>query len=473
MKQEGEKVSLRLKKGVVPHKFHCQKRNMPSSLERMGAIKRQRLALINESLSEVASGSSNVPEDCELPGTSAEAEPGISRTEICDNTDIEKLPCDKAVQVNIKPKFRSRGVNVNIVMEKRSVGLSPIPVSPSKNIAMKSPMPTFSKVDSPVDMSTSSNSSAITQDYEPSSSSEYSWMQDDSEDEKRFKNVMRSSMITCIEKEPKIFLGLPKQSYHLIKLLSEKIPLPTLNILISLKKIKLNDSFDVLAMHFGYSQSNISRIFSKSIPLIAARMKNLVVWPTPSEIRRNLPISFRARYANVVSIIDCLEIQIEKPSNAVHQSLTWSQYKKCNTLKYLISSTPDGLINFISHGYGGRATDMIIVEDCGYLELLPTDKAVMADRGFKNLSHLLQTKKCTLIRPPSVSKSSPSSKDEVRQSKQIAALRIHIERVINRLREFHMLLPHACVDHNLIPIIDEVITISCGLVNLQDVLIKK
>lgn len=40
-------------------------------------------------------------------------------------------------------------------------------------------------------------------------------------------------------------------------------------------------------------------------------------------------------YSNVQSIIDCLEIEIEKPSNAIHQSLTWSEYKNVNTLKYL------------------------------------------------------------------------------------------------------------------------------------------
>ncbi|GBP75134.1 hypothetical protein EVAR_42377_1 [Eumeta japonica] len=58
----------------------------------------------------------------------------------------------------------------------------------------------------------------------------------------------------------------------------------------------------------------------------------------------------RRKYHHVSCIIDCLEIEIQKPSNAVHQALTWSDYKKANTLKYLISSTPDGLVNFISPG---------------------------------------------------------------------------------------------------------------------------
>ncbi|XP_074040735.1 uncharacterized protein [Leptinotarsa decemlineata] len=61
----------------------------------------------------------------------------------------------------------------------------------------------------------------------------------------------------------------------------------------------------------------------------------------------------------------------------------------------------------ISKGYGGRASDIIIVEN---LECLPPNTAVMAGRGFKDLSHLIENKKCTLIRPPSVFKSTTRTK---------------------------------------------------------------
>ncbi|KAF9411551.1 hypothetical protein HW555_009699 [Spodoptera exigua] len=495
MKEQGEKCTLRLKKGVLPHIFLCQKRRMPLPKERMAVVKMQRLTLVNEALSSEIAIKSSVSEPSQR--SDHEVSPSTSHTNVCDQpgcstsrigcddlqvelstSHIEKtLHCDKAVQVNIKPNYRSKGVNVNIPTKKQNVALSPFPfvtqnigTSPVKLSVLKRKLFTENTADT---ISISSYFSMSSTDYEPSYQSESSEVLSDSEKEKQFKYEMCSIMLTAIEKEPKMLLGLPKQSYHLIKLLSDNIPLPSKHILITLKKIKLNESFSILALQFGCSQSTICRIFSRSISLIAAKLKDLIVWPASSDIYNNLPISFRRRYGNVVSIIDCLEIQIEKPSNAVHQSLTWSQYKKCNTLKYLISCTPDGLINFISDGYGGRATDVMIVQDSSYLQALPPNKAVMADRGFKDLSCLLEAKRCTLIRPPSVSKSTPSTKNEVKLSKRIAALRIHVERVINRLREFHMLLPHACVDYNLIPIIDDVIIVACGLVNMQDVLIKK
>ncbi|XP_037963539.2 uncharacterized protein LOC119691085 [Plutella xylostella] len=475
--QEIEKSTLRLKKGVLPHKFECEKDNqLQLPPVRKDFLKRKYLEIIEGA-------------PCALPAeqsvSSSESNLEAATSLSSSHIHIEKennLHINKAIQVNSKIYKRSKSVNVNLCAKTKNAGVSPISI-PSKMTStspLKIAQPPGIKIklfEDNTDVASKSSdqpSQLSFSSFEPDDTgSETSWIEDDSERESQFKNQMRSCMLTAIENEPKMLIGLPKRCYYLIKLLSENIPLHTIDILITLKKIKLNESFSILALQFGYTQSTISRIFSKSVLLLAGKMKDLIVWPAPVDIFNNLPIPFRARYSNVVSIIDCLEIQIEKPSNAVHQSLTWSQYKKCNTLKYLISCTPDGLVNFISNGYSGRATDVMIVEDCGYLECLPSKTAVMADRGFKDLSYLLGKKDCTLIRPPSVYKSTPSSKEDVKQSKRIAALRIHVERVINRLREFAMLLPHACVDHNLLSIIDEVIIVACGLINMQDVLIKK
>lgn len=83
-----------------------------------------------------------------------------------------------------------------------------------------------------------------------------------------------------------------------------------------------------------------------------------------------------------MSIIDCCEIFIERPSSPDASALTWSNYKHNNTIKYLISITPHGHISFISKGWGGRASDKMITWESSYLHnLLPGD-LVLADRGF-------------------------------------------------------------------------------------------
>ncbi|KAJ8952444.1 hypothetical protein NQ314_007555 [Rhamnusium bicolor] len=73
--------------------------------------------------------------------------------------------------------------------------------------------------------------------------------------------------------------------------------------------------------------------------------------------------------------------------------MTWSDYKKCNTLKFLISSTPDGMITFISGAFGGRASDKEIISQSNFFNELPNACAVMADRGFKEIDFMLAKKK--------------------------------------------------------------------------------
>ncbi|KAI5633996.1 DDE superfamily endonuclease domain-containing protein [Phthorimaea operculella] len=209
-----------------------------------------------------------------------------------------------------------------------------------------------------------------------------------------------------------------------------------------------------------------------AVPLIASVLHPLIIQSTKKTVKRNLPIAFRHKYHHIYCIIDCLEIEIQKSSKSVEQTLTWSQYKKANTAKYLISSTPDGVINYISPGYSGRITDVLVVQICSLLDYLEPGVSILADRGFKHIEEALLNKGINLERPPTVTQNSKMSKQDVIRTKQIASLRIHIERVIRRLREFSMLKPHSVVNKKLLKYLDDCVVIACALINLQDSIIK-
>lgn len=310
-------------------------------------------------------------------------------------------------------------------------------------------------------------------------SSSYKISSGTSNEEEKLKDDLTEKVIyenftkRLIEKNPQLYLGIRKESMYIIDLLHEECSISVRDIYLTLKKVKLNLPFSVLGHEFGLSESQASRVFNKSVKIMALKLKQLIVWPSKQQIMFNLPIHFRYRYNDVESIIDCFEIEIEKPSDACNQAMTWSEYKKCNTVKYLISVTPDGHINFISEGVCGRCTDMSIVENCGYLDTLPDNVKVMADRGFKQLDVQLTKKKCILIRPPSVSQNTQSSKSDVKLTKQIASLRIHVERVINRIRNFKFVDIHTRIDNKLLQYLDSAVFIASGLVNLQSEVIKQ
>ena len=109
----------------------------------------------------------------------------------------------------------------------------------------------------------------------------------------------------------------------------------------------------------------------------------LVRWPDRQAIQRTMPYCFRVHYGlKVTAIIDCFELFIEKPSSLFARACIWSQYKHHNTAKYLIAITPQGVVSFISRGWGGRVSDQYITEHSGFLRNILHGDVVLADRGF-------------------------------------------------------------------------------------------
>ena len=169
---------------------------------------------------------------------------------------------------------------------------------------------------------------------------------------------------------------------------------------------------------------------------------------------------------------------IEKTSNFLAKSCTWSQYKHYNTAKYLISITPQGVTSFISNGWGGRASDKYIVENSGYLKYISPGDFVLADRGF-DVADSLALFGATLAIPAFTRGQNQLSAADVETTRRLANVRIHVERIIGSVRQrFQILsatgvLPKEMVSHhknddNDHIILDSVVRVCCSLNNVSE-----
>ena len=113
----------------------------------------------------------------------------------------------------------------------------------------------------------------------------------------------------------------------------------------------------------------------------------------------------------------------------------------------------------VSSCYGGRASDIFIVRNSGFLNMIE----IMADRGFKIREDLIMHM-AKLCIPPSCASSMQMLPHDVRETSNITNVRIYVEQAIGRLKVFLLLNNELPI--SLLPLADDIVRVCCDLCNL-------
>ncbi|XP_064462707.1 uncharacterized protein LOC135373434 [Ornithodoros turicata] len=224
-----------------------------------------------------------------------------------------------------------------------------------------------------------------------------------------------------------------------------------------------------LAHRFSITQSTVSRICTSWINFLYVKLSALPLWPPREVINATMPPQFAEKYASTRVILDATEIRCEVPSSLSLQSSTYSSYKSSNTFKGLIGVSPNGLVTFVSELFTGSTSDRECVLRSGFLDLdFEQNDSVMADKGFV-IADLLEKRAVKLNIPPFLNGGTFST-DEVMQTKEIASLRIHVERRIQRIKGYHIF--DKPIPLTMAPLINQMWTVAAILTNFQSDLIQ-
>lgn len=173
-----------------------------------------------------------------------------------------------------------------------------------------------------------------------------------------------------------------------------------------------------------------------------------------------MPAEFKD-YADATVILDCTKLRCQCPSSPLLQSDVFSVYKSHCTVKGLFGVAPHGAVTFISPLYAGSISDKQIMRASGILSLLRPGIAIMVNRDFLVDDFV----PCKTYRPAFLSGRSQMSACEVRETQANARLRVHVERLIRRVKK------HKFFDtENLLWLfgnINQLYTVACLLTNYE------
>ena len=284
--------------------------------------------------------------------------------------------------------------------------------------------------------------------------------------------MKHKNIVDLIDTEQKLSEATGIPTFTLLKVLStlckERNPLSedmTADILLTLIKIKHAVPFTLLSILFGVSKPTAAKRFKQTVKVLASILSVAVRWPDLEEVRVNMPKCF-SKFRNTRVVVDCTEIPLNRPKCLTCRQVTYSQYKGQHTVKVMVGVSPAGVVTFLSKLYGGRASDKAIFEQSGLADLLePYVDAVMADKGFL-IEEACERRCVRLHRPPFLRAQKQFSRGDALFCAEIARARVHVERVIGRMKVFAMLSKPLHL--RLLPSFEAVMVVVAGLANLAN-----
>jgi len=193
-----------------------------------------------------------------------------------------------------------------------------------------------------------------------------------------------------------------------------------------------------LADRFNIAQQEVAEIFATWIDRMSDCLGQLSFTTERETMKRNLPKCFKPDYEDVYLIIDCTELYIEKPSQVIQQSATWSEYKGHNTGKGLIALSPLMLPVFASDIYPGSKSDEEIMSQSGILSFAQQGDRWLADKGFI-VQHILDNWGVRVETPAKLEGKKQFSVEEDIHNRKNSQVRVHVERGIRQVKVFRIL----------------------------------
>jgi hypothetical protein len=204
-------------------------------------------------------------------------------------------------------------------------------------------------------------------------------------------------------------------------------------VLLTIVWLRLYPNHEVLGYLFGVSDSTVSRIIGRVLPILEQAGRDTMRLPDPGKKQRRQMDALLQAIPELTLVVDSFEQRVQRPPG---DNSHFSGKKKQNTLKSQI--TVDGQTGRIvdtSASVAGPTPDLTLFKQSSVLSFLPTEYGLMGDLGYLGLDKLHlrafipRRKPRGKLRPP----------EDRPYNAAFAAFRVIVEHTIARMRRFQSL----------------------------------
>ncbi|XP_016972169.1 uncharacterized protein LOC108039623 [Drosophila rhopaloa] len=307
----------------------------------------------------------------------------------------------------------------------------------------------------------------------------------------------RSLTLGLVEQAPLLHLGVAPEHLSLLKRhVCRSANVTHLDCCITLRKLRQNEPFALLAEHFELSESDAEDSFKRTLIKLARFLRPLIRWPDArhhNERLKHTPLDYRAHLLHVRSLIECVETDV-----AEDHGLGSDSYK------FILCINTNGIISYVSSAFPGNCDDLQLFEASRFRDVIPKYLTLCAEPG-KAVPHARRTgmedphdsadeddyqaaedpkrslskfeaqrlggqlanqQSLTVVDGVLTSKRAPSVQLPTFKAQE-PACRAQMRDMINVIREFRMLGHSAIHQKSLLGYLDEMIVVAAALCNLK------
>jgi len=202
--------------------------------------------------------------------------------------------------------------------------------------------------------------------------------------------------------------------------------------------LRLYPTNEVLAYLFGVSDSTVSRIIARIVPLLEASGLDTMRMPDPGRKRRISLDALLSETPGLAVIIDTFEQRVQRPRNRAEADRHYSGKKKQHTLKSQVTvDEGNGLVCDVAESEEGPTADMTVLRHSQVLPRLPEGVGAIGDLGYVGIGEAHPAGQAACPRRKPRGKDRPP--EDIAFNRAFAKRRIKVEHTIGRMRRYQSL----------------------------------